>query len=95
MMMKLPASVRGEGPRLATLVEIGKILEEARTEPPLSLAEIERRMAAKRVRHATLRACVDFLARLGLVTTGSQGAQWTHTDDEKFWRASMKGRSLL
>jgi predicted anti-sigma-YlaC factor YlaD len=95
MLMELPKSVRGEGPRMATVVEIGHILEAAQSEPPLSLAEIERRMKAKRVRHETLRASVDFLARLGLITVGRQGAQWTHTDDEQFWKAARKAKSLL
>ncbi|MEA3198607.1 MAG: hypothetical protein QOE90_35 [Thermoplasmata archaeon] len=95
MLMELPDSVSGEGPRMATLVEVGRILEDAQDEPPLSLAEIERRMAAKRVRHETLRASVDFLQQLGFVTRGSKGAQWTHRDDETFWRAARKGKSLL
>ena len=30
--MELPASVKGEGPRMATLVEIGRILEKAQGE---------------------------------------------------------------
>ena len=80
---------------MATVVEIGRILEGARSEAPLSLAEIERRMKAKRVRHETLRASVDFLSQLGLVTLGSKGAQWTHTDDATFWKAAATGRSLL
>ncbi|HUR69635.1 MAG TPA: hypothetical protein VM370_10345 [Candidatus Thermoplasmatota archaeon] len=95
MLMELPASVKGEGPRMATLVEVGGILEAAQDEAPLSLAEIERRMSAKRVRHETLRASVDFLHRLGFVTLGSQGVQWTHQPHYKFWRAVSKGRSLL
>jgi hypothetical protein len=95
MLMELPSSVRGDGPRMATLVEIGKILEKAQDEAPLSLAEIERRMSAKRVRHETLRASVDFLSRLGFVSTGSKGVQWTHVSDEMLWRAAKKGRSLL
>ncbi len=80
---------------MATLVEIGQILESAREEPPLSLAEIERRLAAKRTRHATIRASVDFLERLGFVTIGSDGVQWTLNRDERFWEAAREGRSLL
>lgn len=76
-------------------MEVGRILEKARHEPPLSLAEVARRMEAKRVRHATVRAAVDFLAQLGFVTRGSKGAQWTHTRDRAFWWAARKGRSLL
>lgn len=95
MLMDIPSSVKGAGPRLATLMEVGRILEDAQDEAPLSLAEIGRRMRAKRVRHETLRASVDFLAQIGLVTKGSQGAQWTHAADETFWKAARKGRSLL
>jgi Fe2+ or Zn2+ uptake regulation protein len=95
MMLELPKSVKGNGPTMTTLVEVGQVLEAAKGEPPLSLAEIERRMKAKRVRHAAVRASVDFLERLGFVTLGSQGVQWTHTRDERFWEAARKGPSLL
>lgn len=95
MLMELPRSVSGDGPRMATLVEVGRILEAAQDEAPLPLAEIERRMSAKRVRHETLRASVDFLERLGFVTWGGKGAQWTHRSGDEFWRAASKGRSLL
>ncbi len=94
MLLELPESVEGNGPTLATLVEVGQILEAAKREPPLSLAEIGRRMEAKRVRHSTLRASVDFLARLGFVTVGSKGVLWTHTRDARFWDAARKGASL-
>jgi hypothetical protein len=95
MFMRLPDTVEGNGPTLATLVEVGRILEAAKHEAPLSLAEVGRRMEAKRVRHATIRASVDFLVQLGFVTHGSKGAQWTHTRDRTFWWAARKGRSLL
>lgn len=95
MLMELPPSVTKNGPTMAQIVEIGRILEKAAEEPPLSLAEIGRRMSAKRVRHSTVRACVDFLARVGVITTGSKGAQWTFRSDERFWKAAAAGRSLL
>ncbi len=95
MLLELPESVKGNGPTLVTLVEVGQILEAARHEPPLSLAEIGRRMEAKRVRHSTLRASVDFFARLGFVTVGSKGVLWTHTRDARFWAAARRGVSLL
>lgn len=95
VLMELPRSVQKNGPTMAQIVEIGRILEAAAEEPPLSLAEIGRRMSAKRVRHSTVRACVDFLSRIGVVTTGSSGAQWTHEPGERFWVAAKKGRSLL
>lgn len=93
--MELPASVEKNGPTMAQIVEVGRVLESAASEPPLSLAEIGRRMSAKRVRHSTVRACVDFLARVGVVTTGSKGAQWTYSTDARFWKAAAAGRSLL
>lgn len=95
MLMELPESVSGDGPRMATLVEVGSILETAASEPPLSLAEIGRRMSAKRVRHETIRGSVDFLERLGFVTRGKQGVQWTHAADERFWKAARKAKALL
>lgn len=81
--MELPPSVDEQGPTLATLVEVGQILEEAQDEAPLSLSEINRRMEAKRTRHRTIRACVDFLEHIGFVTTGSKGVQWTHRPDAR------------
>jgi len=94
MLLRPPASLQGNGPTLSTLIEVGQVLEQARREPPLSLAEIGRRMRAKRVRHSTLRASVDFMERLGLVTIGRQGVQWTHTRDARFWAAARQGRPL-
>lgn len=44
---------------------------------PVRLAEVARRLPAKRVRHATIRACVDELKLLGFVTEGSKGVMWT------------------
>lgn len=94
MMVELPASVEGRGPTMSTIVEISGILEAAKSEPPLSLAEVGRRMEAKRVRHSTLRATVDFLAQMGFVTLGSKGVQWTYTRDERFWKAAKEGVPL-
>jgi hypothetical protein len=94
MLIELPDSVEGQGPSMATLVEVSQVLEAARHEPPLSLAEVGRRMDAKRVRHSTVRACVDFLERLGFVTTGSKGVQWTLVRDDKLWKAVERGRPL-
>jgi hypothetical protein len=94
VILELPESVEGNGPTMATLVEIGRIVERARGEPPLSLAEIGRRMKAKRVRHSTIRACVDFLHRLGFVTVGSKGVEWTYSRDERFWKAARKSAPL-
>jgi len=66
-------------PRMATVHAVARILKEAAAsdEVPLSLAEVGRRLPAKRVRHETLRACVDELKILGFVTEGSKGVMWT------------------
>ena len=90
----MPESVEGNGPTMATIVEIGRIVERARREPPISLAEIGRRMRAKRVRHSTIRACVDFLENLGFVTVGSKGVEWTHSRDRRFWMAARESVPL-
>lgn len=66
----------------------------AEDEGALRLAEIERRMHAKSVRHATIRACVDELKRLHLVTEDPRrGVMWTLHEDPKFW--SRKGLMKL
>ncbi len=49
----------------------------ASDEGPVSLAEVGRRLPAKRVRHETVRACVDELKLLGFVSEGSKGVMWT------------------
>ena len=79
---------------MATLVEVGQILEKALEEGPISLAELGRRMEARQVRHATLRACVDFLERLGYATTGAKGVLWTYTSDPKFWTSARRSVPL-
>lgn len=94
MLLELPDSVKDQGPTMATLVEVGQILETAAGEPPLSLAEIGRRMSAKRVRHMTVRACVDFLVQLGFVTEGSKGVEWTYAKDPRARAAHRRAYRL-
>ena len=94
--LPLPRDVKGHSPVLRTLHEVEVLLRKAMAndEGPLSLAEIERRMHAKSVRHATIRACVDELKRLHLVTEDPRrGVMWTFHDDPKFW--SRKGLRKL
>ena len=93
----LVKNVKGPIPSLATLWEVERIMMRAseKEDDPISLAEIGRRMSAKRVRHSTVRACIDFLSRVGVVTTGSKGAQWSFTTDARFWKAAAAGKSLL
>lgn len=83
-----PKEIEGSSPLLRTLHEVEILLRKAvgEDEGPLSLAEIERRMHAKSVRHATIRACVDELKRLHLVTEDPRrGVMWTLHEDPKFW----------
>jgi hypothetical protein len=64
---------------MSTVHAVAAILKDAAgaDEDPLSLAEVGRRLPAKRVRHETVRACVDELKLLGFVTEGSKGVMWT------------------
>jgi len=83
-----PGEIRGPSPLLRTLHEVEVLLRKAvaEDEGALRLAEIERRMHAKSVRHATIRACVDELKRLHLVTEDPRrGVMWTLHEDPKFW----------
>ncbi len=80
--------VHRPSPRLETLHEVERIIRKAAAdeEDPLSLAEIKRRMDAKSVRHSTVRACVEELKRLHLVTEDpKRGVMWTLHEDPKFW----------
>jgi hypothetical protein len=74
-----PSEEARPSPRMATVHAVARVLKAAAAsdEPPLSLAEIGRRLPAKRVRHETLRACVNELKILGFVTEGSKGVLWT------------------
>lgn len=79
-----PKREASPSPRLATVHAVARVLKAAAKadEDPLSLAEIGRRLPAKRVRHETVRACVDELKILGFATEGSKGVMWTLTDLE-------------
>lgn len=69
---------------MATVHAVARVLKQAALahEDPLSLAEIGRRLPAKRIRHGTVRACVDELKILGFVSEGSKGVMWTLADAE-------------
>lgn len=91
-----PDRVEGLSPLLRTLHEVEAILRKAAAddEGPMSLAEIKRRMRAKSVRHATVRACVNELKRLHLLTEDPRrGVLWTLHEDPHFW--SRKGFARL
>jgi hypothetical protein len=74
-----PAKEASPSPRMSTVHAVAALLKDAANndEDPLSLAEIGRRLPAKRVRHETIRACIDELKLLGFVTEGSKGVMWT------------------
>lgn len=82
-----PTKEAEPSPRLATVHAIARILRDAarKDKSPLSLAEIGRRLPAKRVRHETVRASVDELKLLGFVTEGSKGVMWTLTSSDEVW----------
>ena len=79
-----PRTEASPSPRLATVHAVARLLQDAAKsdEAPLSLAEVGRRLPAKRVRHETLRACVNELKILGFVTEGSKGVLWTLASPE-------------
>ena len=90
-----PRSTKAPSPRLATVHKVEEILRSAAAddEGPLRFAEIKRRMRAKSVRHATVRACVEELKRLRLVTEDPiRGVMWTLHEDPRFWsRRGLRG----
>lgn len=79
-----PAHEASPSPTLSTVHAVAGILKKAAQadEGPLSLAEVGRRLPAKRVRHHTVRACVDELKLLGFLTGGSKGVMWTLASSE-------------
>lgn len=93
--LELPPSIKGNGPTLRTLVEVAHILEAAKGEAPLSLAEIGRRMEAKQVRHKTVRECVDFLKQQGYLVEGSKGVIWAYNPNPELWENSVPLEDLL
>lgn len=73
--LETPRPPEDANPRLTTLLEVESILVEnlKNWEGPLSYAEIGRRMKAKRVRPAVIRACVQELVRQGRAVVASKG----------------------
>lgn len=68
-------------PTAETMLEIEAILErESRSDAqPLSMAEIERRMKAKKTRPETVKASVQLLVHFGVAAVGSKGVLYTRT----------------
>ena len=69
-------------PTLETVHAVELVLRAAHEarEPPLSYAEIERRMPAKRVRFEAIQTAVLELARHRLVAVGRDGVAWIVQD---------------
>jgi len=84
-----PKERKGPSPTLRTLHEVERILRNARDndDGPLLLDEIRRRMKGNRASTSSVRACVDELKRLHLVTEDvKRGAMWTYHQEPPSWR---------
>jgi hypothetical protein len=70
-------------PTLETVHAVERVLRAAyeAKEGPLSYAEIERRLPAKRVRFESIQTAVMELARHRLVAVGSDGIVWIVQDE--------------
>jgi hypothetical protein len=79
----LPPRLDGNGPTLATLHMVERLLR--RTDVPLSLNKIKRRLPRK-VAHRALRTAIEHYKRLGCVVEGSKGVMWVLQDDPEFWK---------
>ena len=69
-------STERANPTLSTLLEVEEILaKESRAGAaiPLSISEIERRMAARRTRRDTVKTSVQALVHYGIAALGSKG----------------------
>jgi hypothetical protein len=90
MLLEEPPSHLKANPTLRTLHEVETILRAAakKHEPPLSFAEIARRMAAKAVRFDVVKTAVLELARHDLVAVGSDGVHWAVVPESVWSRPS-------
>ncbi len=82
MLIEKPPLSTKANPTLETVHAVERVLRAAydAREPPLSYAEIERRMPAKRVRFESIQASVMELARHKFVVVGSDGVMWVVQD---------------
>lgn len=67
-------------PRTTTVLEVLHVIQAEATDQamPLSLAEIGRRMPAKKTRPEVIRVAVELLEAFGVVKRGSKGVMYTH-----------------
>ena len=77
----MPVVSLAANPTASTVLEVEEILAaEAQADgAPLSFAEIERRMHAKKTRPATVKAAVQTLVHFGVAAVGSKGVIYTRT----------------
>ena len=75
-LLELPAN-----PTIGTILEIEEILaaENRATAMPLSFAEVERRMRAKKTKRETVKAAVQSLVHFGVAYVGPKGIIYTRT----------------
>ncbi|MHB8634239.1 MAG: hypothetical protein ACYDBQ_09795 [Thermoplasmatota archaeon] len=68
-------------PTISTILEVEEILaaENRATATPMSFAEVERRMHAKKTKRETVKAAVQALAHFGVVYVGPKGIIYTRT----------------
>ena len=90
MHMQEPPRHLKANPTLRTLHQVERILRAAarKGEPPLSYAEIGRRMPAKSVRFDVVKTAVLELARFDLVAVGSDGIHWAVVPESVWSRPS-------
>jgi hypothetical protein len=83
VLIEPPPTQMKANPTLETVHAVERVLRSAHAnkEPPLSYAEIERRLPAKRVRFETIQAAVLELARHRLAVVGSDGVSWIVQDE--------------
>lgn len=67
-------------PRTTTVLEVLHVIQDeaAHQAMPLSLAEIGRRMPAKKTRPEVIRVAVELLEAFGAAKRGSKGVMYTH-----------------
>jgi hypothetical protein len=68
-------------PTIGTILEVEEILaaENRATALPISFAEVERRMHAKKTKRETVKAAVQSLVHFGVAYVGPKGIIYTRT----------------
>ena len=87
---KMPTNVL-HYPTLKTVLEIEKVLQNAKTILPKE--EIKRRLPMK-IMHQTLNLILDYLEDRGMVLQGDKGVLWVWTPSEKLDKMIEEGREV-